>query len=126
MVAEDAIRAFEDAVRKRGIIPPPGGIVADGKIKRCAVEGTPHKKDGSILLFDDHPISGGFQNYRDGKGWENWTSGNSSGNGLSVECHDIVDRFSCHDIVDTRLLSVTNNRIPRTGFCWRTASVSDL
>ena len=32
----------------------------------------------------------------------------------------------CHDIVDTRLLNVTNNRIPRTGFCWRTASVSDL
>lgn len=89
MAAEDAIRAFEDAVRKRGIIPPPGGIVADGKIKRCAVEGTPHKKDGSILLFDDHPISGGFQNFRDGKGWENWTSGNSSGNGLRLTAEEV-------------------------------------
>jgi putative DNA primase/helicase len=38
-----------------------------------AVEGTPHKKDASILLYADPPISGGFQNWRDGKGWENWT-----------------------------------------------------
>lgn len=84
MAAEDAIRAFEDAMRNRGIIPPPGGIVADGKIKRCAVEGAPHKKDGSILLFGDQPISGGFQNWRDGKGWENWTSGNGNGDGLKL------------------------------------------
>ncbi len=89
MAAEDAIRAFEDAVRKRGIIPPPGGIVADGKIKRCAVEGTPHKKDAAYILFPDHPISGGFQNWRDGKGWENWISGNSSGNGLRLTAEEV-------------------------------------
>jgi putative DNA primase/helicase len=53
------------------------------------VEGTPHKKDGSILLFGDPPISGGFQNYRDGKGWENWTSGNGNGNGSKLTAEEV-------------------------------------
>ena len=69
MTTVDAIRAFEDAVRRRGIIPPPEGIVANGVPCRLAVEGTPHKRDGTILLYGDSPISGGFQNWRDGLGW---------------------------------------------------------
>lgn len=91
MTTADAIRCFEEAVRKRGIIPPPEGIVADGMRKRCAVEGTPHKKDGTILIFGDHPISGGFQNWRDGKGWENWTygNGNGNGNGLKLSAEEV-------------------------------------
>jgi Uncharacterized protein conserved in bacteria len=89
MATEDAVRAFEDAVRSRGIIPPLGGIIADGIIKRCAVEGTPHKKDAAYILFPDHPMSGGFQNWRDGKGWENWTSGNSSGNGFRLTAEEV-------------------------------------
>lgn len=89
MTTEDAIRAFEDAIRSRGIIPPLGGIVADGKIKRCAVEGTPHKKDGSILLFNDPPMSGGFENWRDGKGWENWTSGGGNGSGSKLSAEEV-------------------------------------
>ncbi|MEI6730189.1 MAG: DUF3987 domain-containing protein, partial [Pseudomonadota bacterium] len=64
---------FHDAMRGRGIIPPVQ-LIADGKIHRCDVEGKNGKGDGSYLLYNDGICAGGFQNWRDGKDWENWHS----------------------------------------------------
>jgi len=90
MTAEDAIRSFEEALRSRKIIPPSGGIVSyRKKIERCAVEGTPNKKDAGYIFFPDPPISGGFQNWRDGEKWENWTFGNGNGSGSRLSAEEV-------------------------------------
>jgi putative DNA primase/helicase len=59
-------------MRKRGLIPP-RDIQGDGKIHRCDVIGKRGKDDGSYLLFATGKVpAGGFQNFKDGLGWENW------------------------------------------------------
>jgi phage/plasmid primase-like uncharacterized protein/predicted transcriptional regulator len=64
--------AFADAMQVRGLVPP-SEIVADGKIHRCDVRGKRGKGDGSCILFSDGKVpAGGFQNFKDGGGWENW------------------------------------------------------
>ncbi len=74
------IRDFEDALAARGIIIPEGGVVADGKLRRCDAQGRNGKGDAAYLLFPDNPPAGGFENWRDGRGWEDWR-GKSNGNG---------------------------------------------
>jgi putative DNA primase/helicase len=66
-----AIDQFCAALRERQIIPP-ANIVADGKIHRCDAEGRNGRGDAAYLLHLDGLVAGGFQNWRDGRGWENW------------------------------------------------------
>jgi putative DNA primase/helicase len=68
----EVLDRFAEAMRKRGLIPP-RDIQADGKIHRCDVIGKRGKNDGSYLLFPTGKVpAGGFQNFKDGLGWENW------------------------------------------------------
>lgn len=67
----DVIQQFSDAMQARGLIPP-HPLEADGQLHRCDVEGHNGKDDGSYLLHLDKWPAGGFQNFRDGLGWENW------------------------------------------------------
>jgi putative DNA primase/helicase len=47
-------------------------IVGDGKLRRCDAIGRGGKGDGAYVLHLDGLPAGGFQNWRDGLGWENW------------------------------------------------------
>jgi len=85
VIDQSIINDFEDALRGRGIIPPPGGVIADGKLRRVDAEGKNGRSDAAYLLFDDHPVAGGFENWKDGRGWENWRfRGNGNGKGHSA------------------------------------------
>lgn len=74
-------REFEGAMATRGIISPPGGVVADGKLHRCDAEGKNGRGDAAYVLYPDSPPAGGFENWRDGRGWQNWRP---KGNGRSL------------------------------------------
>lgn len=65
----DPIQQFRQALLARGIIPP-DELIADGRIHRCDVEGKNGKGDASYLLHLDGVPAGGFENHRDGMGWE--------------------------------------------------------
>src|SRR5262245_29250776 len=67
----DPIQQFRDALSRRGIIVPDESI-ADGRIHRCDAEGKNGKGDAAYLLYLDGIAAGGFQNWRDGLGWEDW------------------------------------------------------
>jgi putative DNA primase/helicase len=67
----DVIEQFRAALVGRGIIPP-DSIIADGEIHRCGTEGKPNGDDGAYKLHLDNLPAGGFENHRDGLGWENW------------------------------------------------------
>lgn len=69
----DPRQQFREALKNRGITPP-DDLIANGKIHRCNVEGRSGKNDGSYLLHLDGIAAGGFENWQDGKGWENWRS----------------------------------------------------
>jgi putative DNA primase/helicase len=67
----DPVSQFRDALTSRQLIPP-AEIIADGKFQRCDVEGKNGRNDGSYLLHLDGVPAGGFQNHKDGKGWQKW------------------------------------------------------
>lgn len=68
----EAIEQFRDALRGRGIIAP-DDLIADGRLHRCDVDaGARGKGDAAYLLHGDGIPAGGFENWRDGLGWENW------------------------------------------------------
>lgn len=67
----DVEAEFRKRLQERGIIPP-GELIADGKLHRCDVDAKHGKKDATYLLFMDGIPAGGFENFRDGAGWENW------------------------------------------------------
>lgn len=67
----EPIQQFLDALAGRGIIPPPD-VQADGVIHRCDAEGRGGKGDAAYLLHLDGIAAGGFENWRDGLGWQNW------------------------------------------------------
>jgi putative DNA primase/helicase len=68
----DTQREFADAMRRRGLVFD--DIIADGKIHRCDVYGKkPGGRQGAYLLHLDGDLpAGGFQNWTDDNGWENW------------------------------------------------------
>ncbi|MDG4561168.1 MAG: AAA family ATPase [Candidatus Competibacter sp.] len=70
-MVDDVLEQFRAALEGRGIIPP-ATIVADGHLHRCDTEGRNGKGDGAYIFFADSHPAGGFQNWRDGAGWENW------------------------------------------------------
>jgi putative DNA primase/helicase len=68
---EEVIDRFRAALAARDIIPPVE-IIADGRIHRCDAAGRNGKGDAAYLLHLDDPPAGGFENWRDGQGWETW------------------------------------------------------
>ena len=68
----EPIEQFRAALAGRGILPKGGEIVADGRIHRCDAEGRGGKGDAAYLLHLDGIPAGGFQNWRDGAGWDTW------------------------------------------------------
>ena len=69
--AHEALQQFREAMAARGILPS-ADLLADGKIHRCDAEGKGGKGDASYLLHPDGIPAGGFQNWRDGIGWQDW------------------------------------------------------
>jgi putative DNA primase/helicase len=67
----DALNQFRAALSVRGILAPLK-IRADGVLHRCDAEGKGGKGDAAYLLHLDGIPAGGFENHRDGLGWENW------------------------------------------------------
>ncbi len=70
----DAIEQLRAALRGRNIILP-AEIIGDGKLRRCDVEGHngSGKGDAAYLLHLSGSVpAGGFENHRDGLGWQNW------------------------------------------------------
>jgi len=71
MTDADVLGQFRAALMSRGILPP-AQIIADGNLHRCDAEGEHGKKDAAYVLHLDGLPAGGFENHRDGIGWENW------------------------------------------------------
>jgi putative DNA primase/helicase len=67
----DPVTQFRDRLLSRGIIPP-AEIIADGCLHRCDTEGKRGKGDGAYVLHLDGIPAGGYENWRDGLGWQNW------------------------------------------------------
>ena len=68
----DAIEQFRNALRGRGILVP-DDLQADGLLHRCDVDGGKRGKgDAAYLLHLDGIPAGGFENWRDGLGWQTW------------------------------------------------------
>ena len=71
----DAVAAensFRDGMAQRNLLPP-SDLVTDGKLHRCDTnDGHRGKGDGAYIYHPDGLPAGGFQNHRDGLGWENW------------------------------------------------------
>ena len=63
---------FRTAAEARGLLLP-DHLDADGKLHRCELrDGAKGKKDGAYLLHLDGVPAGGFENHRDGLGFEKW------------------------------------------------------
>ena len=70
--ASDPVQQFRDAMAARDLIAP-ADLIADGTIHRCDTNDGPRGRgDGSYVLHLDGIAAGGFENWRDGRGWENW------------------------------------------------------
>jgi phage/plasmid primase-like uncharacterized protein/replicative DNA helicase len=69
----DIERRFLEAMARRGILPP-RELRGDGEYHRTDVDGKHGKNDASYKLYMDGIPAGGFQNHRDGLGWESWCS----------------------------------------------------
>lgn len=75
---EQILSAFQAAMAARHLLPPIP-MVADGRMHRCDTDdGASGRNDGSYLLFMDAFPAGGFINWRDGLGWQNWAFGDIS------------------------------------------------
>ena len=62
---------FKSALLEAGI-EPPEHLNADGEIHRCNTLGKNGKNDATYMLHLDGLPAGGFQNWQDGAGWQNW------------------------------------------------------
>jgi putative DNA primase/helicase len=65
------IEQFKTAMAARDIVPP-DDLMADGCLHRCDAAGKNGKGDASYLLHLDGYPAGGFENHRDGQGWQDW------------------------------------------------------
>ena len=68
----EPVDQFRGALALRGIVPKKGEVNADGRLHRCDVEGRGGKGDAAYVLHLGKVPAGGFQNWRDGGGWETW------------------------------------------------------
>lgn len=70
-MSADPLTAFTAALAARDIIVP-RNLITDGRLHRCDAAGRHGKNDAAYLLhLDDFP-AGGFENHRDGLGWQDW------------------------------------------------------
>ena len=67
---QQALDQFRRAAEARGLALP--DRMETGALRRCGTTDKPKGKDGAYLLHMDGIPAGGFQNYRDGLGWEDW------------------------------------------------------
>lgn len=68
----EVLAQFRAAAAARGL-ELPGQIETDGALHRCPLaQGAARRPDGAYLLHLDGIPAGGFQNFKDGMGWENW------------------------------------------------------
>src|SRR5947207_1385503 len=67
----EAIEQFRSALERRDIVPP-HRLIGDGGLHRCDAVGGGGKGDAAYILHLDGLPAGGFENHRDGIGWENW------------------------------------------------------
>ena len=67
----DPYAQFRAALRGRGIIPPEL-LIDDGQLHRCDAEGHEGRGDATYVLHCNGFPAGGFQNWTDGAGWQNW------------------------------------------------------
>ena len=68
--AADIEASFRDAAERRGLAIK--RLCADGTLHRCDAAGKHGKGDGAYLLHLDGVPAGGFENHRDGLGWQTW------------------------------------------------------
>jgi putative DNA primase/helicase len=71
MNADQTLSEFRAALRAHGLIPP-DRIQADGQLHRCDVDARNGKGDGAYVLHLSEVPAGGFQNWHDGSGWQDW------------------------------------------------------
>lgn len=92
MIAGAILNAFAEALHGRNIVVP-CQLIADGQLHRCdaAANGNSGKGDAAYILFDDGLPAGGFQNWRDGQGWQDWHDALPARN-LSAEQLDNLKR----------------------------------
>jgi putative DNA primase/helicase len=72
--SKDAKRQFLQAMARRRL-ELAGDLVADGNLQRCNAgnkDGHSGRGDGSYILHLDGYPAGGFKNWTDGRGWEDW------------------------------------------------------
>jgi putative DNA primase/helicase len=69
--AREIVAAFLVALRSRDILPPVN-LQADGQLHRCDAAGRNGRGDAAYLLHLDGVPAGGFENWRDGLGWQTW------------------------------------------------------
>jgi len=69
--AQEVIAAFSAALRTRDILAP-AELLADGILHRCDAAGKNGRGDAAYLLHLDGIPAGGFDNWRDGLGWQTW------------------------------------------------------
>ena len=75
-----ALDQFRAAMQRRSIVPP--DQLVTGQMARANAEGKRGKADASYIFFGDGVPAGGFENHRDGLGWETWKA--DIGRNLSV------------------------------------------
>ncbi|MFO1351541.1 MAG: toprim domain-containing protein [Gammaproteobacteria bacterium] len=86
------IAQFRAALATRSIIAP-ADFVADGRLHRCDAEGKHGKGDAAYLLHLDGIPAGGFENHRDGLGWQTWRAdiGRELSREEAVACQSRID-----------------------------------
>jgi len=72
----DKLASFMEAMARRGIAS--GHIIPDGKLHRCDTTARNGSGDAAYVLYMNGIAHGGFQNWQDGQGWEDWQSGEES------------------------------------------------
>ncbi|MBP1627351.1 MAG: hypothetical protein H6Q00_1826 [Holophagaceae bacterium] len=88
---DQVIQAFRGAAAARGILLP-ATLIADGGSYRCNVKGTGGENDACYRLCMDEIPLGSFRNWKDGKGWENWSFKTAPGAMIAPEKLDEMER----------------------------------
>jgi putative DNA primase/helicase len=87
----EAKQAFRDAAAARGLVLPLK--LVSGKLQRCGTDDHENGTDGTYLFYEDGLPAGGFQNHKDGQGWEKWHAKPRNGHQLTkAEWRQIAER----------------------------------
>jgi phage/plasmid primase-like uncharacterized protein len=87
----DAEQQFRDAAEARGLALPLK--LVENKLTRCGVSDAESGSDGAYIWHFDGLPAGGFQNHKDGFGWQSWHANPRDGRRLTpAELREIADR----------------------------------